>query len=176
MQSLIIYMLICASLFVAKEKFKHVALQIEIDNKPQGEIVIQLNMETTPLTAENFYSICTKGVEYNGKKINFDSSIFHRIIPGFMIQGGDITNFNGTGGLSIYGGKFKDENFKLNHNKYVISMANAGKNTNGSQFFITTSETAWLNNHHVVFGNVVKGFEVVDLIESQGTQSGTPKA
>jgi peptidylprolyl isomerase len=110
-----------------------------------------------------------------GKPLHYKGSTFHRVIPQFMIQGGDFTDGNGRGGESIYGEKFEDENFKLKHTrKYMLSMANAGPNTNGSQFFLTTVKTPWLDGRHVVFGEVLDGQSVVDAVEAVGSRSGTP--
>jgi len=145
-----------------------VYFDITIGDEPAGRVVFGLYEKVVPKTTKNFKELCTlpPGQGYNGCP-------FHRIIPQFMCQGGDFTNKNGTGGRSIYGNKFEDENFTLNHTKPgLLSMANAGPNTNGSQFFITTAETSWLNGKHVVFGEVVEGFDVIRKMEAVGSASG----
>jgi len=151
-----------------------VFFDIAVNDQPAGRIVLGLYGGVVPKTVQNFETIC-KGTESMGpKRLSFQGSTFHRVIPGFMLQGGDFTNHNGTGGMSIWGNKFPDENFQLKHTgPGVLSMANAGPNTNGSQFFICTKKTPHLDGRHVVFGTVLDGWNVVKLVESYGSRSGS---
>merc|ERR1719324_558624 len=172
-----LFALLAAAL--AEPKVTHkVFFDVTIDGEAAGRVTMGLFGDVVPKTVANFWHLC-KGDKKNagGKELKFEGSGFHRIIPNFMIQGGDFTMHNGRGGESIYGAKFKDENFQVKHTKPgQLSMANAGPNTNGSQFFITTAKTAWLDNKHVVFGEVLDeaSLEVVRKIEAVGSSSGTP--
>ncbi|KAJ0084358.1 hypothetical protein Patl1_31111 [Pistacia atlantica] len=172
-----------------KEITHKVYFDVEIAGKPAGRIVMGLFGKAVPKTAENFRALCTgeKGVGKSGKPLHYKGSAFHRIIPSFMIQGGDFTHGTGVGGESIYGEKFADENFKLKHTgpaNIALYFCKQGfcqwqmlvRDTNGSQFFITTVTTSWLDGRHVVFGKVLSGMDVVYKMEAEGTQGGEPKS
>ena len=154
-----------------------VFFDISVDGNYLGRVEMTLRADIVPKTAENFRSLCTseRGIsQYSGKYLSYKNTPFHRVIPRFMCQGGDFTHGNGIGGESIYGQKFQDENFILRHDRSgLLSMANSGPNTNGSQFFITTEATPWLDGKHVVFGYVSNGMDIVKKMESLGTPSGT---
>eukprot|EP00330_Aristerostoma_sp_ATCC50986_P009580 CAMPEP_0114585888 /NCGR_PEP_ID=MMETSP0125-20121206/9289_1 /TAXON_ID=485358 ORGANISM="Aristerostoma sp., Strain ATCC 50986" /NCGR_SAMPLE_ID=MMETSP0125 /ASSEMBLY_ACC=CAM_ASM_000245 /LENGTH=167 /DNA_ID=CAMNT_0001781131 /DNA_START=36 /DNA_END=539 /DNA_ORIENTATION=+ len=154
-------------------KRSNVFFDIQIDGKDAGRLTFELYDDIVPKTAENFRALCTGE---KGGNLHFKNSFFHRVIPEFMAQGGDFTKGNGTGGVSIYGQKFADENFNVKHSGFGdLSMANAGPNTNGSQFFITFIKCSWLDNKHVVFGKLTDGEKLLQEIETCGSQSGKPK-
>ena len=156
-----------------------VFFDVTIGGQAAGRITIELLANVCPKTAENFRALCTgeRGVGKSGKPLHYKGSSFHRVISQFMAQGGDFTAGNGTGGESIYGMKFADENFTAKHTKRGdLSMANAGPNTNGSQFFLTFIPCDWLNGKHTVFGQVTDGFQVLDALESVGSSSGQTRS
>mgnify|MGYP000391801952 CR=1 FL=1 len=161
------------------EVTEKVFFDISIDDEPAGRVVFGLFGSDVPKTVANFATLCdgSAGVGNSGVPLHYKGSSFHRIIPGFMAQGGDFTTGDGRGGESIYGSKFADENFDIKHTApYLLSMANAGPNTNGSQFFLCFIPCTWLDGKHVVFGKVVEGLEVLDALESVGSGSGATKA
>jgi cyclophilin family peptidyl-prolyl cis-trans isomerase len=158
-------------------KNPRVFFKVTIDGAKAGELQFELNADVVPKTAENFRKLCVGGAGKgkSGVELWYKGSTFHRIIPGFMVQGGDFTRHNGTGGESIYGDQFNDENFTLKHTgPGLLSMANRGPNTNGSQFFITTVPCPWLDGKHTVFGKLIDGQSILDQIEGCGSRSGAP--
>lgn len=157
-------MFLFATAFQKELVTKTVTFTMKHGNETVGDIKLGLFGEVVPKTVENFFQIAKNDPAET--KQAYLNTIFHRIIPNFMIQGGDFERRDGTGGYSIYGRKFDDENFKLKLKPYCLAMANAGPNTNGAQFFITAVDTPWLNGHHVVFGTVLEGKEVVDKLEN----------
>lgn len=155
-----------------------VFFDIEIDGEKAGRIMMGLYGEVVPKTVANFLHLCRcdKGVGESGKELCYKGTIFHRVIPSFMVQGGDIVTGDGYGSDSIYGGSFEDENFQVQHTSPgLLSMANSGADTNGSQFFITLVQTEWLDGKHVVFGRVMSGLRVVREIEAVGSQDGSTR-
>jgi cyclophilin family peptidyl-prolyl cis-trans isomerase len=149
----------------------HAYFDINIGDEYAGRVTMQLFDDEVPKTCRNFRYLCSYGI-FNKNNPSYENTLFHRVIKDFMLQGGDITRGDGTGGYSIYGEQFEDENFNLTHNQPgMLSMANAGPNTNNSQFFITIKKTPWLDNKHVVFGIIISGFDIVKKIESIETDN-----
>ena len=148
-------------------------LDVSIGDEPSQRIVVGLFGNAAPLTCANFERLCAG--DSGDASLHFKGSTFHRVIPGFMAQGGDFTNNDGTGGRSIYGEKFQDETFRYKHSaEGLLAMANSGPDSNGSQFYLTLAATPWLDRRHVVFGRVLDGLDVLKVIEAQGSQEGTP--
>lgn len=166
--------------YAVNPKNPKVFFEIAFDGKAAGRIEMELFADTCPKTAENFLQLCVGTKSKAGAPLAFKGSSFHRVIPGFMCQGGDFTRGDGRGGESIYGGRFEDETFEGKAGKHfgpgTLSMANAGPNTNGSQFFLCTAATPHLDGKHVVFGQVVAGYDVVKKIEAVGSRSGQTSA
>ena len=163
--------------FLVRDNLK-AYFDISVDNSPKGRIIFSIFAKDCPRTALNFYHLC-KGdkTDQSGRKLHYKGNKFHRIIPGFMCQAGDIINGDGTGSISIYGKTFGDENFVFSHDQpALLSMANRGTNTNGSQFFITFADCGWLDGKHVVFGKITEGLEILNEIEFAGSGSGKPKS
>jgi peptidylprolyl isomerase len=170
--------------YTMRESNSQVFLQIAVDGgkiSNGGRVTFELFDDTCPITTKNFRELCRggHGTTAGGKDMSYKGSVFHRIIPGFMLQGGDYTAGDGTGGESIYGGQFADETFKgkagSHHSRGMLSMANAAPDTNGSQFFITVAPAPWLDGRHVIFGQVIDGYSVVLDVEDLGTKLGKTK-
>jgi len=162
--------------YAVNPKNPRVFFDLTIGDKPAGRVEMELFADMCPKTAENFLQLCVGTKNKAGKALQYKGSSFHRVIPNFMCQGGDFTRGDGTGGESIYGSKFADETFEGKAGKHfgpgTLSMANAGPNTNGSQFFICTAATPHLDGKHVVFGQVVKGYDVIKAMEAVGSRTG----
>jgi peptidylprolyl isomerase len=162
--------------YAVNPKNPQVFFEITIGDKKVGRVEMELFADTCPKTAENFLQLCVGTKNKAGNAIGYKGSTFHRVIPEFMCQGGDFTRGDGTGGESIYGSKFADETFEGKAGKHfgpgTLSMANAGPNTNGSQFFICTAKTPHLDGKHVVFGQIIKGYDVIKAVEAVGSRSG----
>ena len=164
--------------FEGNSTLPKVYLNIKAGPKDLGQIIIKLFTNNVPKTCENFRILCSgeRGYTRTGKKLSYKDSPFHRIIPGFMIQGGDIENGDGTGKMSIHGESFEDESFLIQHNKPgIVSMANSGPDSNGCQFFIITNPQPHLDRKHVAFGQVIHGMDIIKKLEEFGTEDGTPK-
>jgi len=177
MQTICIALLLVVSAVAQDPTITHkVFFDIKIGDAEVQRVTIGLFGEDVPKTVKNFVGLCKGDSDKkasSGQALAYKGSKFHRIIPNFMIQGGDFTRGDGTGGESIYGAKFADENFNLKHTgPGILSMANAGPNTNGSQFFLCTVQTQWLDGKHCVFGSVVEGMDIVKAIEAVGSSSG----
>lgn len=169
--------LIFLTFFKFKMNRQQIYLDISINDQPAGRMIFELYNDIVPRTVENFHSLCIgdHGIGHSGKLLSYKNCPFHRIISKFMAQTGDFVQLNGTGGESIFGTRFEDENFEMKHSKPgILSMANAGPNTNASQFFITFVPCPWLDGKHVVFGELVDGIEVLKQIELAGSRSGAP--
>ena len=147
-------------------------MEVTRDGESIGKMVFELYYNECPLSVDNFMALCSGK---NAESLYYKNSPFHRIVTGFMAQGGDITNGDGTGGMSIYGENFADENIWLRHTKRgILSMANKGRDTNNSQFFVTFDECGWLDGHHTIIGELIEGYDTLEMLELGGSKKGTP--